>query len=109
MTLTQEQKEAVSAWIASGDNLSVVQKKLIEQFQITLTYRDVRFLVDDLNLALQDPAPKIDTTDVSKAVATKGVPAGNPAAASPKSRLPEQTQPGVGDEATDEQNLPDDI
>ena len=108
MTLTPEQKEAVSAWIASGDNLSVVQKKLIEKFQITLTYRDVRFLVDDLNLALQDPAPKIDTTDVSKAVAAKGVPAGNPAAASPNSRSPEQSQPGVGDEVTDEQNLPDD-
>ena len=108
MTLTPEQKEAVSAWIASGDNLSVVQKKLIEKFQITLTYRDVRFLVDDLNLALQDPAPKIDTTDVSKAVAAKGVPAGNPAAVSPRSRSTEQSQPGVGDEVTDEQNLPDD-
>lgn len=67
MTLTPEQKQAVAGWIASGDNLSVVQKKLIEQFQITLTYRDVRFLVDDLDLALKDPAPKVDTTDVSKA------------------------------------------
>src|SRR5215213_833316 len=69
MTLTPEQKEAVSAWIAAGDNLSVVQKKLIEQFQITMTYRDVRFLVDDLNLALKDPAPKVDTNDVSKSPA----------------------------------------
>src|SRR5688500_16124956 len=66
MTLTPEQKQTVASWIAAGDNLSAVQKKLIEQFQITLTYRDVRFLVDDLNLELKDPAPKVDTTDLSK-------------------------------------------
>ena len=107
MTLTPEQKEAVSAWIASGDNLSVVQKKLIEQFQITLTYRDVRFLVDDLNLALQDPAPKVDTSDVSKAVASS-VPAGKPNANSTQRRTPEQPQLGIAGEST-EQNLSDDI
>lgn len=68
MTLTPEQKAAVSEWIAAGDNLSTVQKKLLEQFQLSLTYMDVRFLVDDLNLALKDPAPKVDTSDVSKRV-----------------------------------------
>jgi hypothetical protein len=66
MSLTTEQTAAVSAWVAAGDNLSAVQKKLSEQFQISMTYRDVRFLVDDLNLALKDPAPKVDTSDVSK-------------------------------------------
>jgi hypothetical protein len=66
MSLTPEQTAAVSAWVAAGDNLSAVQKKLSEQFQVSMTYRDVRFLVDDLNLALKDPAPKIDTSDVSK-------------------------------------------
>jgi len=66
MTLTPEQKQAVSSWVAAGDNLSAVQKKLLEQFQISMTYRDVRFLVDDLDLALKDPAPKVDTSDVSK-------------------------------------------
>src|ERR1041384_7771149 len=78
MTLTPQQKEAVSAWIAAGDNLSTVQKKLIEQFQVTMTYRDVRFLVDDLNLALKDPAPKVDTSDLSKAApANAAQPAGS--------------------------------
>ena len=52
MTLTPEQKQAVSTWITAGDNLSEVQKKLAEQFKVSLTYRDVRFLVDDLNLEL---------------------------------------------------------
>jgi hypothetical protein len=73
MTLTPEQKQAVAGWIADGDNLSAVQKKLAEQFQLSMTYRDVRFLVDDLNLALKDPAPKVDTSDVSKVQAAKPV------------------------------------
>lgn len=71
MSLTPEQKQAVASWVAAGDNLSAVQKKLLEQFKVSLTYRDVRFLVDDLNLDLKDPAPKVDTTDVSKAPPTK--------------------------------------
>lgn len=67
MTLTPEQKQAVANWVAAGDNLSAVQKKLLEQFKISLTYMDVRFLVDDLNLALKDAAPKADANDVTKA------------------------------------------
>jgi hypothetical protein len=66
MTLTPEQQQAVAGWVTAGDNLSAIQKKLSEQFQVSMTYRDVRFLVDDLNLALKDPAPKVDTSDVSK-------------------------------------------
>ena len=75
MSLTPEQKTAVSSWVAAGDNLSAVQKKLIEQFKVSLTYRDVRFLVDDLNLELKDPAPKVDTSDVSKTPPAAGKPA----------------------------------
>src|SRR4051812_33776048 len=71
MTLTPEQKQAVATWIAAGDNLSAVQKKLADQFKLSLTYRDVRFLVDDLNLELKDAAPKIDTSDVTKAQPAK--------------------------------------
>lgn len=67
MTLTPEQKQSVSAWVAAGDNLSIIQKKLAEEFKISMTYRDVRFLVDDLNLELKDAAPKADASDVTKA------------------------------------------
>ena len=48
MSLTPEQKQAVASWVAAGDNLSLVQKKLTEQFKVSMTYMDVRFLVDDL-------------------------------------------------------------
>ena len=71
MSLTAEQKQAVASWVAAGDNLSSVQRKLADQFQVAMTYRDVRFLVDDLNLDLKDAAPKVDTSDITKASAPK--------------------------------------
>ena len=75
MSLTPEQTAAVTSWVAAGDSLSTIQKKLSEQFKITLTYRDVRFLVDDLNLALKDAAPKVDVSDVTKAAPAPAAPA----------------------------------
>ena len=53
MPLSPEQKQAVAAWVAAGDSLAVIQKKLSEQFKLSLTYMDVRFLVDDLGLELK--------------------------------------------------------
>lgn len=101
MTLTPEQKQAVAAWVAAGDNLSAVQKKLTEQFKVSLTYRDVRFLVDDLNLELKDAAPKVDTTDVTKA------PPARPAAPEKKG-LMDKLKEKVGLGADDEDELPAD-
>ena len=54
MTLSPEQKQLVAAWVADGDNLAAIQKKLSEQLKVSLTYMDVRFLVDDLGLELRD-------------------------------------------------------
>ena len=71
MKLTPEQNAALASWVSAGDNLSTVQKKLAQQFKLTLTYMDVRFLVDDLNLTLKDAAPSpapatAAQTDLSK-------------------------------------------
>ncbi|HMD59814.1 MAG TPA: hypothetical protein VKG78_00190 [Opitutaceae bacterium] len=67
MTLNPDQKKAVSEWVAAGDSLYTVQKKLAEELKVSMTYMDVRFLVDDLNLQLKDPEPKADASDVGKA------------------------------------------
>lgn len=75
MSLTPEQKQAVASWVAAGATLSDVQKNLREQFQVSLTYMDVRFLVDDLDLQIKDPAPKADANDVSKSPARPAAPA----------------------------------
>ena len=99
MSLTPEQKQAVSSWVAAGDNLSAVQKKLLEQFKVSLTYRDVRFLVDDLELTLKDAAPKIDASDVTKI-------APPPAAARP---APGQPAAPAAAEGEDAEAFPEDL
>ncbi|MBJ7259334.1 MAG: hypothetical protein JHD33_07315 [Chthoniobacterales bacterium] len=58
MVLTEEQKKVVAAWIAEGASLSDVQKRLKKEFQIAVTYMDVRFLVDDLKLQIKEEEPK---------------------------------------------------
>lgn len=75
MTLSPEQKQTVAAWVAAGDSLAVIQKKLSEQLKVSMTYMDVRFLVDDLGLELKNAVtPTVDPkADLSKArVASPG-------------------------------------
>ena len=63
MNLDDAQKKAVSAWIAEGLKLSEIQKRIASEFKLTVTYMDVRLLVDDLKLVPKDPpAPKLDKT-----------------------------------------------
>lgn len=54
MKLSDEQSRAVGAWVADGATLSDVQRRLKDEFGVALTYLDVRFLVDDLKLSLQE-------------------------------------------------------
>lgn len=58
--LTPEQITKVSAWVAEGATLSQIQERLSSHLEVSMTYMDVRFLVDDLNLALvekEEPKP----------------------------------------------------
>jgi len=58
MQLTDEQKQKVAAWISEGMKLSDIQVRLGQDYGLSLTYMDVRFLVDDLKLTPKDaPAP----------------------------------------------------
>jgi len=117
MQLTPEQKAAVSSWVAAGDNLSAVQKKLSEQFKLSLTYRDVRFLVDDLNLDLKDAAPKVDTSDVSKTQPPPAAAPARPAAPEKKGFFDKakeklglaKGEPAAADDAGAEEPLPEDL
>jgi hypothetical protein len=58
MSLTDSQKTAVSTWIADGKSLADVQGLLREEFSISMTYMEVRFLVDDLDIAFAEPEPE---------------------------------------------------
>ena len=74
MTLSAEQRAAVSQWIAAGDTLAAVQRKLTEELKVSMTYMEVRFLVDDLGLELKSPAPKFSAPPAA-APATPAAPA----------------------------------
>jgi hypothetical protein len=57
MNLDEAQRSKVAEWIAQGLKLSEIQNRLISEFHVTLTYMDVRLLVDDLKLTPKDPEP----------------------------------------------------
>ena len=63
MSLTDTQKTTVSTWIADGKSLADVQTLLREEFSISMTYMDVRFLVDDLNIVFEEPTPEPEVAE----------------------------------------------
>jgi len=77
MDITQEQKEQVATWIAQGNSLSQIQSRLQNELGINMTFMEVRFLVDDLDLELQDnassakPAEHAPSAGASSAAATE--------------------------------------
>ena len=77
---SSEQKIEISRWVSEGMGLSEIQKKINTDFGIVMTYMDVRFLVDDLDLDLVDnetPEPaKTDSIDDAPADPLDGSSAG---------------------------------
>ena len=55
MQLTEEQKQQVIRWIADGQKLADVQRRLADEFDVRLTYMEARLLIDDLRLTPLDP------------------------------------------------------
>ena len=58
---SSEQKREIARWVADGMGLSDLQKKIDSEFGIVMTYMDVRFLVDDLDLTLVDQEEPVST------------------------------------------------
>ena len=65
MNLDEAQKQKVAGWLEEGLKLSEIQKKLASEFGLSLTYMEMRFLLDDLKLkpkekeVLRAPAPDL--------------------------------------------------
>ena len=79
--LTPEQISKVSAWVAEGATLSQIQEQLSSKLGVSMTYMDVRFLVDDLNLALvEKEEPKKPEEPVAEAAPAEAAAALAPAA-----------------------------
>lgn len=68
MDLSDSQKNAVTQWVTDGQSIAEIQRQLTEQFKISMTYMEVRFLVDDLNVIFEEPEPEVDETDAEAAV-----------------------------------------
>ncbi len=73
MELSDSQKSTVSSWIADGKSLADVQGLLREEFSISMTYMDVRFLVDDLGITFQEPDSETPEGETADATATETV------------------------------------
>ena len=48
MKLTEEQLKSVAAWFAGGASLDEIQKRLVSEYGVHLTYFDLRMIVADL-------------------------------------------------------------
>lgn len=57
MNLDEAQRTKVAEWVAQGLKLSDIQNRLVSELGVTMTYMEVRFLVDDLKLTPKDPEP----------------------------------------------------
>ena len=57
--LDDKQKDLVRQWAAEGAGLSEIQRRIKDEFGISMTYMDVRFLMLDLHADVKDkPEPK---------------------------------------------------
>jgi len=57
MSLDDAQKQKVIVWLEQGATLAGVQQRLETEFGLRLTYRDVKFLVGDLQVLPKDAEP----------------------------------------------------
>jgi hypothetical protein len=64
--LSAEQKEVIHGWVADGAQLAEVQKRLSEEFEISLNYMDTRFLALDLNLQFQSEEEEIKEPELEE-------------------------------------------
>jgi hypothetical protein len=67
MELTDNQKTAVAEWVQEGRPIAEVQRLLLDEFKISMTYMDVRFLIDDLDVPMVEPEPEDDEADADGA------------------------------------------
>jgi hypothetical protein len=88
MNLDEAQRKRVAAWIKEGFKLSEIQSRISSEFGVSLTYMQVRFLVDDLKLMPKDSEP-------SKTVAFGGKQTGQSSASTP---TPPETPTRAGEE-----------
>jgi len=87
MNLDEAQRKTVAEWIGQGLKLSEIQTRLASELGLTMTYMQVRLLVDDLKLTPKDPEPSKPVESVLSAPDAIGRPA-------PRTPAPAMSKPG---------------
>ena len=90
MNLDDAQRQKVTDWIADGLKLSDIQTRLGSELGITMTYMEVRFLVDDLKLTPKDAEPR---RTIEPVLSSPAVPPASGARASAGQAGPAAPQP----------------
>ena len=70
MNLTEEQKKIVAGWYASGASLDEIQKRIKAEFDVHLTYLDLRLMVAELPQPVEETEP--EPRDGGGAASTSG-------------------------------------
>lgn len=91
MNLDEGQRGRVAEWIEQGLKLSEIQDKLSAELGVSMTYMEVRFLIDDLKLRPKDPPPPAPPTVTPEQTAPAKSAAASPA---PSLSAPGQPAPG---------------
>ena len=65
MDITESQKVMIADWVKQGETIAIIQRKLREEMELSLTYMDVRFLVDDLNLVYSESEDSCEMNEES--------------------------------------------
>ena len=96
MNLDEAQRSKVAEWIAQGLKLAEIQNRLISELKLSMTYMEVRMLVDDLKLTPKDPEPvkpiesPLTTSAMAPAAGARSPVAG------PRDAIPAPGAPGGG-------------
>ncbi len=93
MNLDEAQRKKVAEWISEGLKLSEIQTRLISELGVSLTYMEVRLLVDDMKLTPKDaerPKPVEPGSPASSSALASG---SQPAAASSALSAAKPAQP----------------
>ena len=96
MNLDEAQRSKVAEWIAQGLKLSDIQNRLAADLGVTMTYMEVRFLVDDLKLVPKDPEPPKPVDSPLTAPAAKPPAGATPPTGRPGPAAPQPAAPGGG-------------
>ena len=70
MNLSENQIESVKKWVSDGACIGEVQKRLASEWGVSMTYMEVRFLIDDIGAELVSKnEPQGSEPDISESAA----------------------------------------